>query len=432
MRSHDSRRRALEWGLRAASLALLAWIIWLSTGARRATGEHRISRSAALADSLASWTLDPRAESLHVALDELPPRRQRDWLVALRRAGAAVSWSSAGGAAPVALAVEPLNAPASGVRALLAAPVGSRVVVSDSLGVLDTIVTTGPSASLRARGVIGTARALAGGSGASALPRDSLEQRSVAVLGSAGWEAKFLIAALEESGWKVSARLAVAPGIFVRQGSVKLDTSATGVVVVLDTTAAQDAAAVERFVRSGGGLVLAGDAARSARFARLAAGQAGTRVRAATISFADSAPRRALGFYPVAARAGSVALESRDGATIVAARRVGAGRVVQVGYDATWRWRLQGGGDSPDAHRDWWSQVVGGAAYRASHPLAPNYEALDPAPLAATFAALGEPVAREHASATTAAAPVLRGWMLIALLAMLLSEWASRRLRGSS
>ncbi|HEU4586507.1 MAG TPA: hypothetical protein VFR95_12210 [Gemmatimonadaceae bacterium] len=431
MLSRDSRRGALEWGLRAASLALLAWMIWLSLGARRATGEHRVSRSASLADSLASWTLDPRAESLHVAFGELPPRQQRDWLVALRRAGAAVSWSSAG-AAPVALVVEPSNGPASGVRALIAAPVGSRVVVSDSLGVLDTVVTVGPSASLHARGVIGTASALAGGTRASARPRDSLESRAVAVLGSAGWEAKFVIAALEESGWTVSARLAVAPGMFVRQGSVKLDTAATGVVVVLDSTASRDAGAVERFVRSGGGLVLAGDAARSAPFAPIAAGPAGARQSAASISFADSAPRRALGFYPIAARDGAVELESRDGAAVVAARRAGAGRVVQVGYDATWRWRLQGGGDSPEAHRDWWSQVVGSAAYRASRPLAINEDALDPAPLVATYAALGEPIAPEHATARPAVRPVLRGWMLIALLAMLLAEWASRRLRGTS
>ncbi len=431
MPSRDSRRGALEWGLRIASMALLAWMIWLSTGARRATGEHRVARSATMADSLVSWTLDPRAESLHVALDELPPREQRDWLVALRRSGAAVSWSSAG-AAPVALAVEPLNGPAGGVRTLLAAPVGSRVVVSDSLGVLDTLITAGASASLRALGVVGTTKALAHGAAASARPRDSLEPRSVAVLGSAGWEAKFVIAALEESGWKVTARLAVAPGIFVRQGSVKLDTSTTGVVVVLDSSAARDAGAVERFVRSGGGLVLAGDASRSARFARIAAGRAGTRMSAASISFADSTPRRALGFYPIAARDGAIAVESLDGAMVVAARRVGAGRVVQIGYDATWRWRMQGGGDSPDAHRNWWSMVVGSAAYRASHALAAADEALDPAPLAATVAALGEPSAPERASATPAAPPTLRGWMLPALLAMLLAEWASRRLRGTS
>lgn len=431
MPSRDSWRVALEWALRLASLALLAWMIWLATSARRATGEHRVSRSAALRDSLASWTLDPRADSLHVAADELPPPRERDWLAALRRAGASVSWSSHG-TTPVALSVEPLSDPAGGVRARVAAPAGSRVVVSDSLGILDTIVTAGPSASLRARGVLGATRAIVGGSGASARPRDSLDLRDVAVLGSAGWEAKFVIAALEESGWKVSARLAVAPGIFVRQGNVKLDTAVTGVVVVLDSTAVRDVRALERFVRSGGGLVLAGAASQSERFARLGAGRAGTRVRAASIAFADSSPRRALGFYPVAGGDGVVALESRDGAAAVAARRVGAGRVVQVGYDATWRWRLQGGSDSPEAHRSWWSQVVGSAAYRAAHEPAASDEMLDPAPLAATVAALGEPTAPERASAAPARQTMLRGWMLLVLLAMLLAEWASRRLRGTS
>src|SRR5690606_22606590 len=133
----------------------------------------------------------------------------------------------------------------------------------------------------------GAARASVGGSGASARAHDSLDLREVAVLGSAGWESKFVIAALEESGWKVSARLAVAPGIFVRQGSVQLDTAVTGVVVVLDSTAVRDVGALERFVRSGGGLVLAGDASHSEQFARLAAGRVGTRVPAASISFAD-------------------------------------------------------------------------------------------------------------------------------------------------
>ncbi len=429
MRSRGSWRGGLEWGLRVAALALLAWLVWLAAVARRATGEHRAARSAALMDSLASWTLDPRAESLHVTLDELPSREERDWLSALRRSGAVVSWSSRGNT-PLALSVEPLNDPAGGVRLLVAAPSGSRVVLSDSLGALDTVVTTGPSASMRARASIGTDRAFSGGTAASAIPADSLASRNVVVLGSAGWEAKFVIAALEESGWKVSARLAVAPGVFVRQGSVQLDTAITGAVIALDTTAARDARAIEHFVRSGGGLVLAGDASHSARLARLAAGPAGTRVRAASMAFDDSAPRSALGFYPVAARAGAVPLEARDGMTAVAARRVGAGRVVQVGYDATWRWRLQGGSDSPNAHRAWWSQVVGSVGYRASHAVARVDETVDPAPYAATFAALGEAVAPERSPAAPARRPVLRGWMLFALLVMLLAEWASRRLRG--
>ncbi|HET7551625.1 MAG TPA: hypothetical protein VFK04_10045 [Gemmatimonadaceae bacterium] len=432
MRSRVDSRPALEWVLRAGSLALLAWMIWLSTAARRAAGEHRVSSSATLGDSLAAWTLDPRADSLHAALDELPRGEERDWLAALRRAGATVTWSSPA-STPVALAVEALNDPAGGVRASLAAPSGALVVVSDSLGVLDTVVMAGPSAALRARAVLGGARASAGGASASAALRDSLVQRGVAVIGRAGWEAKFVIAALEESGWKVSARLAVAPDIFVRQGSVKLDTASTGVVVALDSTAARDARAIERFVRSGGGLVLAGDAARSAGFARIAAGGVGTRVRSVAISFSDSAPRRALGFYPISARADDVVpLESRDGAMAVAARRVGAGRVVQLGYDETWRWRLQGGSTSPEAHRAWWSSVIGSAAYRAARQSTLHGETLDPAPLAATFSALGAPVAPERAAPALQVRPGLRWWMLLMLLAMLLAEWASRRLRGAS
>lgn len=405
-------------------------MIWLSTAARRLGEERRVASSPTLADSLAAWTLDPRADSLHVALDELPGGAERDWLAALRRAGAAVTWSTRA-SAPLALTVEALEDPAGGARAMVAAPPGTRVVVSDSLGVLDTVVMAGPSASLRVRDVFGAASAAAAGARASATPRDSLAPRGVAVLGRAGWEAKFIIAALEERGWKVSARLAVAPGIFVRQGKVELDTARTGVVVALDSSAWRDSRAIERFVRSGGGLVLAGEAAHGAAFARLAAGRAGERVRAATITFSDSAPRRALGFYPVASRvADAVVLESRDGAAAVAARRVGAGRVVQVGYDESWRWRLQGGSGSPEAHRAWWSAVVGSAAYRPSLELPTPSEALDPAPLAATYSRLGPPVEPVQTAPPSAPAPALRGWMLVALFAMLLAEWASRRLRG--
>jgi hypothetical protein len=408
-------------------------VTWRSTAALGPSREWREAPSSVLRDSLAAWTLDPRAESLHVTLDELPGRRERDWLVALRRAGAAVTWSSKGSTA-LALTIEPANDPSGGVRASFAAPVGSSVVVSDSLGVLDTVSTAGPSASLRARALLGVASVAVGADSARAVIRDSLARRGVVVLGSAGWEAKFIIAALEESGWNVSARLAVAPGIFVRQGSAELDTSVTGVVVALDSTAARDARDIARFVNSGGGLVLAGGAARGAGLRSLAVGATGVRVNAASIAFSDSAPRRALGFFPISAGESTVPIESRDGAIAVAARRVGAGRVIQEGYDATWRWRMQGGSDSPEAHRAWWSQLVGSAADRDSQPVKYDAAAVDPAPLAAAFAALGAPTAAElgrgGGAAASAAAPALRGGMLLALFAMLLAEWASRRLRG--
>ena len=89
------------------------------------------------------------------------------------------------------------------------------------------------------------------------------------------------------------------------------------------------------------------------RCARSRPGRAGPRIAAASLSFASTTPRRALGFFPIVALASdAVPLESRDGRVIAAARRAGAGRVVQLGYDDTWRWRLAGTGDAPAAHRD--------------------------------------------------------------------------------
>ena len=430
MRSLARNRQLFESVLRIGSLGLIAWMIWLSLAPRDAAAGRRASGSRSLADSLEAWTLDPRAESLDVLLDTVPDRAERAWLSALRRAGPVVSWSSRS-LTPLALAVEPLNDPAGGVRALIAAPPGARVWVSDALGLVDSLSMAAPSSELRLRALDGAASASPGGRAASAMEQDSLEPRGVVVLGSAGWEAKFVTAALEESGWDVTARLAVAPAIDVRQRSVRLDTSVTGVVVALDSTAARDARQIEAFVREGGGLVLAGEAARSPAFAGLAAGRVGARVRAAAISFADSAPRRALGFYPIVEPArGAVPLESRDSTLVAAARRVGAGRVVQVGYDETWRWRLQGGEGAPEAHRAWWTAVVGSAGYRSAHKVTGNSSSLDPAPVAATFAALGEPTVLEPPTPVPPARNALHRWMLLLLFATLLAEWASRRLRG--
>jgi hypothetical protein len=160
----------------------------------------------------------------------------------------------------------------------------------------------------------------------------------------------------------------------------------------------------------------------------IAPGRAGARVPAVSISFASATPRRALGFFPVLSLASdAVALESRDGRIAAAARRVGAGRVVQLGYDETWRWRLAGTGDAPAAHRDYWSSVVAAAAYRATTRAAATLD--DAAPLASLHAALGEPTAARGTPAFVGAR--LPWWMLAALAALLLAEWGSRRLRGA-
>ena len=290
---------------------------------------------------------------MHVTFATAPRARDRDWLRALAGAGVRVGWS--GDSIPAtAIEVAARTDPAGGVRAFVAAPAGSHATLSDAVGLLDSVAVGAADQHAPVPIASGALDVAIGDQHASAGAPDSVLPRQVVVLGAAGWEGKFVVAALEERGWTVSSRLRVAPGIFASQGTpLALDTARIAAVIALDTSAAAEAGAIARFVRSGGGVVLAGSAALAPALRAIAPGRAGARVPAASISFASAAPRRALGFFPVLALASdAVTLESRDGRSAAAARRVGAGRVVQLGYDDTWRWRLAGAGDAPAAHRD--------------------------------------------------------------------------------
>jgi hypothetical protein len=90
---------------------------------------------------------------------------------------------------------------------------------------------------------------------------------------------------------------------------------------------------------------------------------------------------------------------------------------------------MLGGDRGPDAHRDWWSAVVGSAAYRAALPVA--RADVEPAPLAALVQALGPASPPPPRAGGPAPARSVRGWMLAALFLALLAELASRRLRGA-
>src|SRR5213076_1669998 len=104
--------------------------------------------------------------------------------------------------------------------------------------------------------------------------------------------------------------------------------------------------------------ILAGPGAAWRAASGVAPGATGARVRAKRAA-ADSITLRSEGFYPVISLgADAVPLERAAGEVVVAARRVGAGRVLQVGYDATWQWRVAGQPGSDAAHRRWWSQLV--------------------------------------------------------------------------
>jgi hypothetical protein len=227
----------------------------------------------------------------------------------------------------------------------------------------------------------------------------------------------------------------VRPDTAVVQGrALALDTARVGVVVALDASAGPQAAAIAAFVRAGGGLVLAPGAAEVPALATLAPGTPGARRPAAAIAVSAGAPRRALPLVPLAALApGAVALERRDDAVAVAARRLEAGRVLYVGYEDSWRWRMTGPDGAQAAHRRWWAGVVAAAAPepRADATLeAAGGVPVADAPLARTIATLGPPTAGAAPLPEPAPAPRDWPWGAVALAA-LVGEWASRRLRGA-
>lgn len=426
-------RTRLERGARIGALALLAWALWLAMRPLAVTSETVVVGTGDLAGRLREWARGAAPDSLHVEVGVVPDDTVRDWLVAQRRAGTPTSWS--GDVAPLALAVEPVNAPAGGSRLLIAAPPDAAIALRDAAGPLDTLRATSAGAAYRTPTVAEPVQAVVMGTPAWAVAADSLAPGPVLVLGTAGWEARYVVAALEESGWTVDARLTIAPGLTVRRGAPgAIDTSRYAAVIVLDSAAAGDGRRLAAFARRGGGLVLSGVAASLPGIRDIAPGRPGARVRPAILSFTSSSPRRALGFVSISRlRTDALVLESRDRQPVVAARRSGLGRVVQIGYDESWRWRMQGGEAGPAAHRRWWSDAVATAARRTATPRqSSGMRDGAAAPRATLVAALGPPTARTTERART---PVRGGphpWLLVAIAALLLAEWGSRRLRGAA
>jgi hypothetical protein len=108
------------------------------------------------------------------------------------------------------------------------------------------------------------------------------------------------------------------------------------------------------------------------------------------------------------------------------------GRVVQAGYRDSWRWRLEG---APGAHRAWWSALASAVAYAptALVPSTPTALSADPAPYAGLVDAIGTPTPRAGGGAAVPdpGVPLARWPLFLAILGLLLLEWASRRARGA-
>ena len=426
MRLPDNARGRLELALRSGALAALAWLLW---GAFRPAAQPagRVSEDPErLRQTLAAWAAAPPAETLHVAVRGGLPADLREALRALRGAGTRVAWSD-DGVAPLAIEGEAVADPAGGATVRVAGAAGSVVALEDGLGVLDSFDLDGGGAAGRFALAAGSLSATVGTTRATVANPAPAERRAVAVFGAAGWETRFVIAALEERGWGVDARLDVAPGIAVTQGRpLPLDRGRHGVVVVFDSLKAVRPGAVSGWVERGGGLVLVGrSAARS--LAGLAPGRVTGTLRPASLGAAASLS--ASEAEPVALYRDGLSLSVRDTAVTVAARRYGAGRVIYVGYRDTWRWRLEGLAGAEE-HRAWWAGIVAAAAPspRPEFPVPPTASTRDAAPRAALSMALGPAVDLPPAGSRSASWMV---WVLLGLaLAALMAEWLSRRLRG--
>ncbi|HWZ57807.1 MAG TPA: hypothetical protein VNW46_02435 [Gemmatimonadaceae bacterium] len=427
--------------LRITAVALLIWVVWrVLCPAQPRVAEQVDAR--ALHGALTRWSTRAPPRRVHVTLapGSVLPGFQRQWLVALRRNGVRTTWGQPIGTpigAPLlatAIDLEPVADPRGGTRVNVAAPAGSQVTVQDALGLIGSVrVAPGSQgATLLAPGVVRSADGVVNGTPARGAGVDSLVLRRLFILASASWEAKYVVRALEEEGWQVDLHIALAPKGDVVQGRVAdIDTARYAAVLAVDTTAAAEASRIAAYVRKGGGLVVMGSAVRS--FRGVAPGNAGVRIRDGNDTPSDSAPRQSLGLVPVTQLASeAVVIERRGSQVAVAARRAGQGRVIQVGYDDTWRWRMAGGDSAVPRHRAWWASVVSAVAYAPRIERSP-FAGADAAPLAHLVDALGLPVASDPTQASTRPPfdPTRSVWVFTVLLLALAAEWVLRRMRGA-
>lgn len=334
-----------------AALLISAWVV-----NRQAKVETNLRRV------FGDWTM----QSVRVALDTTPSPVERDWLAALRRNGVDVEWSWRRRAPiPVAVTAAPLADPAGATRIAVAAPGGTQVALADRLGPIDTGRASSGGLTVIMPAALESIRA----SGSRATITDSLILRPILVLGSVNWESKFVVRSLEERGWRVDARLSIGPRRAVVQGAASpIDTGHYAAVLAMDSGARSEAAAIRRYAEAGGGVIIAGSAAR----------------------YVD----------PIQ-------------------------NAVRVKDDTTWRIRMDSVG-GPARHRDLWAGLVAQLAYAPRVRVAAPLDD-DPAPLAATVARLGPPTPRDQRSHRWPAPEI---WFAV-LAAALLIDWGSRRLRGA-
>lgn len=475
-------RAAVEALLRTLVIGLLGWSLLATMRQNSAGGpEERVS-SSGLDSALIRWSTASSPSAIEASLAYPPSAAEREWLAALPGAGSRVAWQGPD-LVPTAVSLLPVADPAGGFDLAVASPTGTSVVMGDSLGRQDTVAGMAGGIRMYLPGSNSMTGVQIGPISSRAVARDSLHRGRILVLGAAGWEGKFVAAALEERGWVVDLHFGLSPkgdvaqgltagagvgstpsasptpagpppasipsglrmrsGVFspqalltpetrvaVSQAAVRIpiDTSRYSVVIALDSTAAREALRISRFVRNGGGLVLWPGAAESPELRALAAGKPADPTREIGRRIARPVQPESLALRPMVDLAPDALVLERSGSYItLAGRRIGVGRVVQTANVEFWRIRLAGDEGSIDRHRTWLARVVAGVAFTRRLPL-PNL-AGDGAPLAALIGQLGPPATGTTLSSVLTHQP-LAPWVLIVASAALLLEWLSRRLRS--
>jgi hypothetical protein len=420
----------VEWALRLTLVIGLAVALWRSIRVTQAGAVIVSAHASTLGEALRRTTSTSRVGAVDVDVDGTLPTVQRAWLVALRNAGVRVSWH--GDVPAMALSVERAREPAGRVRVRAVADSDALLVFRDSVGVIDSI-RAARGAALEASDIVGGVTAQQARFRATSSVPERTDRRDVLVLGRAGWESRFVLAALGEAGWRVRGRLPVAPGVAVVDASVlPLDTARYDAVIALDSTAADLAAGVARFVAQGGGAIVAGSALDVGALRGIAPARAGARRPGRILLEGDTLTRADLPMRPlVAIRDDAVMLERQPAGIVAAVRRAGRGRVAAVGYDESWRWRMEGGATGEAAHRDWWSRMTGLVAPERAPSRNVATGRNDALPRAALIDDLGQPTRASPPGGSSTSDRLPLVLLLIALVA-LLAETASRRFRGAS
>jgi hypothetical protein len=432
MLSRAKIRIRIEQVLRGIVIVVLAVMLWQSLHERTDSVGRAVNARGIGRVTLAAWSLFSTAPGrIHVQLDSVPSKIERAWLGALAGAGSSVTWS--GDLSALMIDAQPVASPTGGTKVLVAAPTGSSVVMSDEVGVIDTLRPHNAGASVMLNAVADRLSARTNSSLASTVVRDSVVLHKILVIGEAGWESKFVVVALEEEGWKVDALIRVAPGVDVTQGSAAIDTSRYSAVVALDAGASPYANRIIEFARNGGGVILGPGAASLDAMTPLRAGAVGRST--SETRGVQSGAAIGLATLPLAPitslRSDATPFEKRRAAVAIAAQRVGAGRVLQLGYEDTWRWRMSGGDGGVRDHRLWWTRLVSSVAHAPRIPRTTSTMSTDEAPMIGLVTTIGSATHVEASSGLSGNQSDSMVWLFVLLTLGLIGEIASRRLRGA-